>query len=132
MRNMFAWRARQVKVLHCDISNTRLIMSLQRTIDYLKFDIEDSEWSTIPDLYATNVLQNVKQIGFEIHMESLELLQNWELRPVDYHKTLLLLGERGFKKWNFHENARTTLPARPTPVRTANCMELYYVNTRLV
>ena len=36
-------------------------------IDYLKMDIEQNEWLVIPQLIRSNVLDNVKQMGVEIH-----------------------------------------------------------------
>ena len=102
-------------------------------IDYLKFDIEGSEWLALPNLYSTNVLRNVKQIGFEIHISRGKLLSNWTRHSVDYPKILLHLNEQGFERWNFHENGWTAKRQEPhSPFRIAQCMELYYVNTRFM
>ena len=100
-------------------------------IDFLKFDIEGSEWLALPNLHSTNVLQNVKQIGFEIHIPAEDLLKSWKAKSIDYHKTLLHLNEQGFERWNFHENGFTAHPRHKWPTfRVAACFELYYVNTR--
>ena len=39
-----------------------------RPIDYLKIDVEGSEWDIIPEIVASGMLDRVKQLGIEIHM----------------------------------------------------------------
>ncbi len=40
---------------------------MQKVVDYLKFDIEYSEWEVLETIYDQDVLHRVKQIGFEVH-----------------------------------------------------------------
>ena len=41
-----------------------------RIIDYLKIDIETGEWGVLPQLMQTGGLDNVKQFGLEVHIET--------------------------------------------------------------
>ncbi len=40
-----------------------------RVIDYLKIDIETGEWGVLPQLMQTGELDNVKQLGLDVHIE---------------------------------------------------------------
>ena len=40
------------------------------TIDYLKIDIESSEWDVIPELIESGVLDRVRQMSMEIHLSN--------------------------------------------------------------
>ena len=42
---------------------------LQKTIDYLKMDIEYSEWESLETIIKDGSLEKVKQLGIEIHKE---------------------------------------------------------------
>lgn len=59
-----------------------------RIIDYLKMDVEFSEWIALPDIIATGMLSNIRQLGMEVHLDgtySLEQLLEWAkiLRSVE-------------------------------------------------
>ena len=41
-------------------------------IDYLKIDIEWEEWNVIPELIESGILERVRQMGIEIHLNDLE------------------------------------------------------------
>ena len=99
----------------------------QSVIDYLKFDIESSEWSVLPDLFKSKVLRNVKQIGFEIHIRRKQTEKINKL----WYPLLRELADHGFKRWTFHENGQTVEQGESV-VRMSNCIELYYVNTNFV
>ena len=49
----------------------RVIYNLcfQTLIDYLKFDSEFEEWKAIQTMVIGGALENVKQLGFEMHMK---------------------------------------------------------------
>ena len=91
-------------------------------IDYLKFDIELSEWDVIPDLVKSGVLRNIKQIGFEIHRE--------KHSPSKVNRLLSLLTYHGFRKWHFHFNRSCPLYVRKLGRNTYKCIELYFLNKR--
>jgi hypothetical protein len=42
-----------------------------KIIDYLKIDIESSEWIVLPQIIESGMLQNVRQLGVEIHLNNL-------------------------------------------------------------
>lgn len=40
----------------------------QRIIDYVKMDIENSEWGALETMFQEGVLKNIKQIAMELHI----------------------------------------------------------------
>ena len=47
-----------------------------RTIDYLKLDIEGDEWNVIPQLIQSGMLSKVRQLGIEIHLNASDSIDN--------------------------------------------------------
>jgi hypothetical protein len=50
-----------------------------KIIDYLKMDIEGSEWKVLPDIIKTGMLSKVRQLGIEIHFQDYTLDKFLEL-----------------------------------------------------
>ena len=55
-------------VVHTLQSIRQLLGHQDRVIDYLKIDIEGSEWDVLPQLMGTGELTHVRQMGVEIHL----------------------------------------------------------------
>ncbi len=91
-------------------------------------DIDRSEWDALPNMLADGVLNNVKQLGIEIHMYSKiveDLHQRMEL--------LKRLETLGFKKWYCHRNAACTRGSEYVRgVYLAFCIEMVYINTNFL
>ena len=89
-----------VKTMHCI---SCFVPLLQRTIDYLKFDIEFSEWPAITAMLREGCLRQVKQLSFEAHSwghknrqkDSGTTKENY----TSYLNTLQGLEDFGFQKW---------------------------------
>jgi len=99
-------------------------------IDFLKFDIEGSEWEVIRNMYEDQSLRNVKQIAFVVHIDLrfYKSVSKWMMQL----ETLKLLNRAGFLKWHDHENQTTMRRTNRTGrghLRPC-CYELYYVNKR--
>jgi len=99
-------------------------------IDFLKFDIEGSEWEVIRNMYEDQSLRNVKQIAFVVHIDLrfYKSVSKWMMQL----ETLKLLNRAGFLKWHDHENQTTMRNTNRTGrghLRPC-CYELYYVNKR--
>ena len=74
-------------------------------VSYLKVDVESHEISAIPEWLQSGVLDNVRQIGLEIHTGSLAL--DKEERPVVLRQLLICLLEfykLGFRVVSFNPN----------------------------
>jgi Methyltransferase FkbM domain len=119
----------------------------QKTIDYLKMDIEGSEWEVLSSFVrspeAVNLLRrDVRQVGFEIHTWSMRQQMRvgwtrsgghpdakslkhmlWKLK--DFETVL------GFRRWSFHFNHHCTYIDKNSNVRSF-CYELVYINERFV
>lgn len=46
-----------------------------RVIDYLKVDIEFDEWTVIPQMIQSGMLDKIRQMGFEIHLPEIDSLE---------------------------------------------------------
>lgn len=59
----------------------------QRIIDYLKIDIEWSEWETFPQLFESGILSKVKQLAMDVHLNEEATAQTF-LRQYQMLRTL--------------------------------------------
>jgi len=99
-----------------------------KIIDYLKFDIEQSEWPSIDSMIATGALSRVRQVAIEIHPPG---MMRWTLEK--YHtafQRLKQLEEAGMRRWYIAMNSYDIR-------RTANglrtcCYEIVYINTNFL
>ena len=102
------------------------IFFLQKIIDYLKFDIEESEWPTLQQMAKSKfIATNVKQLSFEVHMyRDSDDVKSFTERL----KILMDLESLGFRKWHFNHNVKSYLYDHDHEVYYPTCAELYYVN----
>ncbi|XP_069129878.1 uncharacterized protein [Argopecten irradians] len=97
-----------------------------KTIDIVKMDIEASEWDAIPDMVATGVLKNVRQLYFEFHSQP-NPAETMRMKV----KALQGIEEQGFKLFWSHPNIKGGNP-RPFSItgrQVSGCYENYYLNT---
>ncbi|ELU03686.1 hypothetical protein CAPTEDRAFT_206360 [Capitella teleta] len=112
------WRMRTLGSILSDIGDEG------KVIDYLKMDIEYSEWTAMEAMFDEGVMDNIKQIAFELHI------------PVDsqrashYEKWALLerLASLGFKKWDVEHNTYSVTGE----YKIFCCTNIYYINTRFL
>jgi hypothetical protein len=72
----------------------------RKIIDYLKIDIEGSEWDVITDMIASGMLSNVRQLGVEIH-----LVTNFPLEKYrDYAQLLRSMETMGMVRFDSEFN----------------------------
>ena len=89
------------------------------TIDYLKMDIEGSEWRSIPDMAQKGLLKNIKQIGFEIHRF---------YDGTHVYNLIRILHLHGFRKWKINFNQLCVYIEKRTKQTTSRCIEIYFLN----
>lgn len=86
-----------------------------KTIDYLKLDIENEEWTVFEQILATrpSILDNVKQLCIEVHLEDiLKATRNAEIQKLEKILNVLSsLHENGFRlsKWIVNEQSQTII-----------------------
>jgi len=96
-------------------------LAFQKVIDYLKMDVEQSEWLALEAMFAEGFLSKyVKQIGIEYHTAIIRKT------PERYFRILETLEKLGFQKWNVDWNMRCN------PEITTKCYEVYYINTNFL
>ena len=105
--------------------------SFQKIIDFLKIDIEYSEWNSLVPMLADNILRNVKQFGIEIHKSEMNkiatTLEQYEMQ----YKLLTGLEEQGFRKWKVHKNQRGLYNSNTGDRRTC-CFEMAFININYI
>lgn len=115
------WKIRTLSTLVKEFNDTGVI-------DYLKMDVETSEWTILESMYQSGILSKVKQLGFEVHIMSKSsttanvFFQHW--------KTLKRLESFGFRRWYWHFNYSGGYMYKNKP-RTC-CYELVYINTNFM
>ena len=107
---------------------------LQKTIDYLKIDIEGSEVDMFNALFETNILSKVKQLSMEIHPAM--KVQGEALRT-SYYRTwsvIRSLETLGFQQWLIdHNNDRMTARTlHPKMNGHYCCTNVHYINTKFM
>ncbi|XP_046452744.1 probable methyltransferase-like protein 24 [Daphnia pulex] len=74
--NVFNWTIRSLSSIY----NSLYAIHGNEIIDYLKIDIENSEWIALPDIIQTGMLSKVRQLGIEVHLNSeasIEQYRKW-------------------------------------------------------
>ncbi|XP_074644092.1 uncharacterized protein LOC141900960 isoform X2 [Tubulanus polymorphus] len=104
----------------------------EKVIDYLKIDVEYSEWATFETLLKDGVFVNVRQFGIEYHLP--ELSTNLAPSTVDTLRQELAilngLEKLGFKVWRSHANPYGMFASKLSNRQEPCCREVNYVNTK--
>ena len=109
-----------------------LIFILQAVLEYLKFDIEFWEFEVLQQIIRTGVLNQVKQMAFEIHMNIFYRMGGSGLYITTY-EALLELERQGFRKFLAHQNPAAAYVSPRTGKRSKGCcFEIYYINLRFL
>jgi len=124
------WKVATLQTIQDNLSHS------QTVIDYLKFDIEYSEWAALPNMIATGSLKNVKQMSFEIHIGQFHLKQRGARSYAEqyewWYEILRMVEEQGFRRYLSHVNPATPYHSPRTGMALSCCIELYYVNLRFL
>ena len=102
-----------LKYIRADLNHTRSPIAI------LKIDVEGAEWSSLPEMIASNQLNDVQQLYLEFHAlgdKAIEL------------SVLKKLYDIGFRIFWFHANPECSFDSK-IPTRS-RCMEVYFINTR--
>lgn len=82
--NKLNWTLRSLSSIYNTLSEKHGL----KIIDYLKIDIESSEWMVLPQIIESGMLNSVRQLGVEIHLNNahgIDQLRKWAkiLRSVE-------------------------------------------------
>ncbi|OWF56076.1 Methyltransferase-like protein 24 [Mizuhopecten yessoensis] len=100
-----------------------------KTIDIIKMDIEFSEWEAIPDMVASGVLKNVRQLNFEFHSSP---------NPDESFRSKMTalrgLSDQGFRLFWSHPNIKggNPTPFSVTGRQVSSCYENSFLNTNFI
>ena len=110
-----------------------LIFHPQAVLEYLKFDIEFWEFEVLQQIVRTGVLNQVKQIAFELHMAKFHEEVGGSALYTTMHEALLEMERQGFRKFLTHQNqALPFFNYRTGRNSKGCCFELYYINLRFL
>ncbi|XP_012945209.1 uncharacterized protein LOC106013592 [Aplysia californica] len=103
-------------------------------VDYVKIDIEYSEWAVLKTALREGSLQHVKQLGFEMHTRRLlhpgkRPRDEEKLDFVHMYETLRQLEIVGFRKFNYRKNPFGNYYSNHTGKERSCCYDLHYVNS---
>lgn len=126
------WRLRRLQSIMKELGHE------DRTIDYLKMDIEFSEWPVLYDLISTRLIDRVRQLALEIHTPEMDIHHRPEhvctWSNVDtmafMMKTLINLKNSGFNLFYTRTNHRTKFTSPITGLERYCCHNLHFVNVR--
>lgn len=97
-----------------------------RPVDYVKIDIEGDEWTVLPQIMASGVLDKVKQLALEIHFQP----EN----PADLIRTRIRLlrsleTHHGFIPFDYKSNL-ACLDVLPSAKNLFGCGEIVFFNSK--
>lgn len=111
---------------------------LQKAINYVKIDIEYSEWEVLKTIYEENSLLNVHQFGIEIHSRELFRGSKIDMPSTkrDFFRMYELLrpleDKFNFRKFNYRRNPFGDYKSNITGKSRSCCYELHYLNMNFV
>ncbi|KAL8584085.1 hypothetical protein ACOMHN_022425 [Nucella lapillus] len=109
-----------------------------RPINYVKIDIEYSEWEVLKTIYEEGSLRNVQQFGFEMHTRELFKVSKIDMptKKKDFVKMYSLLRpleeKFNFRKFNYRRNPFGDYRSNITGKSVSCCYELHYINMNFV
>jgi hypothetical protein len=99
-------------------------------VDYLKLDVEGSEWSVLPDMAAKGELSQLKQLAIEFHLNAGDNSVAFRRKA----SVVASLYEAGFRVFHTHMYWHGSIPmlldVYPGP-RTI-CYEVAFVNVNFI
>ena len=109
----------------------------QVPVDYVKIDVEYTEWAVLKQTFTDGSLRYVKQLGFEMHTK--RLLTTKQQSPGDektdfihMYETLRQVEIQGFKKFNYRKNPFGNYISNHTRKERSCCYDLHYINTEFI
>lgn len=126
---------KQILLFTCDYRTIQTPINLsflQITLDYLKIDVEYSEWESLDAIFKEPEVLSLqtKQLALEIHSKRLFS------SPIDthvlqmYQNTLITLENLGFKKWYSHMNKERVYKEAYNGTTVSCCYEIVFINMR--
>lgn len=97
-------------------------------IDYLKIDVEYSEWSALETILNSTVLSKVKQFGLETHTKDMNKKPSSIEDLVYYTQLLLRLHDAGFYRWYWHYNHYGVFVSSHSQLKLTCCYEMVFIN----
>ena len=103
----------------------------QVMIDYLKIDVEYSEWLALDRILNSTVLSRVKQFGLETHTREIFKKPSTVENLVYYSEILRRLQAAGFYRWYWHYNKSGKFVSKNTNQQMTCCYEMVFLNVNI-
>ena len=108
----------------------------QRTIDYLKMDVEFSEWPALYDMIRSGIIRDVRQLALEVHTPEMDIHTRpdhqctWSTKDTYAFmlKVITELRNMGFNLYYSRTNYRTLFTSMLTGLNRYCCYNIHMVN----
>lgn len=126
------WRMYTLKRLMWDLGHS------DRTLDFVKMDIEFSEWHALLDMVESGTIHKIRQLVIETHTPEMDLHRfpnsvcTWSSRKslISMLHVLILIRNTGFNIYHTQPNYRTQFKSKLTSVQRYCCYNIHMVNTK--
>ena len=113
-------------------------LCFQRTIDFLKMDVEFSEWPALYDMIRSGIIKNVRQIAFETHTAEMDIhvrpehACTWSTKETYAFMAEIMakLRSLGFQIFYSRTNYRTMFTSKLTEQNRYCCFNIHMVNKK--
>ncbi|KAJ8310293.1 hypothetical protein KUTeg_012158 [Tegillarca granosa] len=96
-----------------------------KIVDFMKMDVESSEWGSVPQMISSGVMKNIRQFAFEIHTPRIVDDTNpWYKGKLPFFRDLY---DQGFRIFWSHANPFCVYRGKDGKSR-AMCFEIYFIN----
>jgi hypothetical protein len=130
--NRGRWKLRRLSTIMKDLGHTG------RTLDFVKMDVEFSEWPALYDLVTTGLINSIRQLALEVHMPEMDKhhapdhVCTWSAPETIAFmmRTLIELKNAGFHIFHSRTNHRTQYVSPLTHVERYCCHDIHLVNLK--
>jgi hypothetical protein len=117
------WEIRSLSSIYENLST----LHGSKVIDYLKIDIEYSEWIALPDIIRSGMLSKTRQLGIEIHLDAEFSLK----QHLEFAKLLRLIEKMGMVRFDSEYNPWFVGSFTQFPLKGSLGYEIAWYNTNL-
>lgn len=118
----------QLKTLETFI---KMFNESEEMIDYLKIDVEYSEWTSLEAILNSTILSKVKQFGLETHTKEVTKKPSTTEDFIYYAELLRRIQSAGFYRWYWHYNHFGVFISKNSLQKLTCCYEMVFLNVNI-
>jgi hypothetical protein len=117
------WKIRSLSSIYETLST----LHGSKVIDYLKIDVEYSEWIALPDIIRSGMLSKIRQLGMEIHLDTESSLEE----HLEFAKLLRSIEKMGMVRFDSEYNPWFVGNFTQFPLKGSLGYEIAWYNSNL-